>query len=87
VSIGGGLVEIYTAPEDFQRIKEVLEESTPLASAELSMIPRSTMQLEEKAAFQVMHLIETLESLDDMQRVYSNLDISDELMSQYEEAA
>lgn len=88
VDIGDSLVEIYTTPEDFQRVKEVLEKGNiPFASAELSMIPKSTMQLNEKDALQVMHLIEALESLDDVQQVYSNLDISDELMTRYEEAA
>ncbi|HID86460.1 MAG TPA: YebC/PmpR family DNA-binding transcriptional regulator [Anaerolineae bacterium] len=86
VDIGDALVEVYTAPEDFQKVKEVFErENIPLASAELSMIPKSTMRLSEKDTFQVMRLIEALESLDDVQQVYSNLDISDELMTRYDE--
>jgi YebC/PmpR family DNA-binding regulatory protein len=88
VDIGDGLVEIYTTTENFQRVKEVLEgKNISFESAELSMLPKTTIQLDEKDTFQVMHLIEALESLDDMQEVYSNLDISDELMLQYEEAA
>jgi len=51
------------------------------------MIPKSLAQLGEKETFQVMNLVETLEDLDDVQQVYSNLDISDEIMAQYEAAA
>lgn len=88
VDIGDNLVEVYTAPTDFQRVKEALEEANiTLASAELSMMPKSTVPLNERDTFQVMRLIEALEELDDVQRVYSNLDISDELMTRYEEAA
>ncbi|RPI50553.1 MAG: YebC/PmpR family DNA-binding transcriptional regulator, partial [Chloroflexi bacterium] len=54
-------------------------------SAELTMVPKTTVSLEEKQAFQNMTLISSLEELDDVQDVYSNLDISDELMARYEE--
>ena len=50
------------------------------------MIPKTTMQLSVKDTLQVMGVIEALEDLDDTQQVYSNLDISDEVMAQYETA-
>ena len=56
-------------------------------TAEISMIPKNSMQLPEKETLQVMGLIDTLEDMDDTQQVYSNLDISDEVMAKYEEAA
>jgi YebC/PmpR family DNA-binding regulatory protein len=55
--------------------------------AELAMIPKTTMQLSEKETLQVMGIIDALEELDDVQQVYSNLNISDEVMVKYEAAA
>ena len=51
------------------------------------MMPKTTIKLDEKQTFQNMNLISTLEDLDDVQQVYSNLDISDELMATYEAQA
>jgi len=48
------------------------------------MWPKNTLQLEANAAIKVMRLVDALEDLDDVQQVYSNLDITDELMAQYE---
>ena len=50
------------------------------------MVPKNTLQLPPDQAFRVMRVIEALEDLDDVQQVYSNLDITDELMNQYEAA-
>jgi transcriptional/translational regulatory protein YebC/TACO1 len=48
------------------------------------MLPKTTMQLDEKETLQVMNVIEALEELDDVQQVFSNLEISDEILSKYE---
>jgi len=88
VDIGDDLIEIYTKPEDLQWVQEGLQRRhISVASAELSMIPKTLVQLGQHEAFQVMRLIDALEELDDVQKVYSNLDISDELMAEYEKAA
>lgn len=88
VDIGDDLIEIYTRPEDLQWVQEGLQRRhIPVASAELSMVPKTLVQLGRHEAFQVMRLIDALEELDDVQKVYSNLDISDELMAEYEKAA
>jgi YebC/PmpR family DNA-binding regulatory protein len=80
------MVEIYAEPGDFQIIREALQlRGLKLDNAELTMVPKTTVSLEEKQSFQNMSLISNLEELDDVQDVYSNLDISDELMAQYEE--
>jgi len=85
INLGSDLMEIFTKPEDFKEVKESLEKrGIPLASAEISMIPKSLAKLGEKETFQVMNLIEALEELSDVQQVYSNLDIPDELMAKYE---
>jgi len=85
VNIEDGTIEIYTAPDDFQRVKEALEgEGIHPTTAELSLVPKSSVQLDEKATLQIMRLIEELEELGDIRQVYSNMDIPDEIMAKYE---
>jgi len=86
VAMGGELIEIFTDPANFETVREAIERrGIPIASAEISRIPKTTIALEEKQAFQTMTLINGLEDLEDVAEVYSNLDISDELMAKFEE--
>jgi YebC/PmpR family DNA-binding regulatory protein len=86
VVISDDLVEIYTDLSSFNQVRDVLGvEGIALESAQLSMIPKSLMTLGEKQTMQVMDLIDDLEDLDDVQEVYSNLEISDEIMLRYEQ--
>jgi len=88
VEVSDGTVEIYTAPEDLKKVQEVLvEASLAVEDAQIIWKPQTTMSLDDRAAFQTMKLIESLEELDDVQTVYSNLDINDELMAKYEAEA
>ena len=88
VAFGEDLVEIFADPADFQAVKESLEaHGLKLESAELTMIPKTTITLDKKQAFQNMNLISTLEDLEDVQQVYSNLEITDELMEEFEARA
>jgi YebC/PmpR family DNA-binding regulatory protein len=88
VTFGDDLFEIFADPGDFQVVREGLEgHGVVLESAEITMLPKTTIRLDEKQTFQNMNLISTLEDLDDVQQVYSNLDISDELMAKYEAQA
>ena len=85
VVLSEGLIEIYAPLEDFQAVRQAVQErDIQVETAELAMIPKSTIQLSEKETLQVMGVIEALEELDDVQQVYSNLDISDEAMARYE---
>lgn len=87
VVFGQDLIEVYAAPENFRAVRQALEEAGfKFEVVELAMIPKLTMQLEEKQTLQVMGIIDALEDLDDTQQVYSNLDISDEIMTRYEAA-
>jgi YebC/PmpR family DNA-binding regulatory protein len=80
------LVEIFAEPTDFQMVRAALKEGgLDLESAELTMLPKTTISLDKKQAYQNMRLISRLEDLDDVQQVYSNLDISDELMAGFED--
>ena len=88
VTVASDLVEVLTTPEDFEAVRESLQDQgLAIDSAELAMIPKSLAQLGEKETFQIMSLVEKLEELDDVQQVYSNLDITDDIMTAYEAAA
>ena len=87
VVFGSDLIEIFTEPDDFRAVREAFEgRGISLQSAEITLMPKTTIELSEKQALQNMNLISTLEDLDDVQQVYSNLDISDELMAAFEAA-
>ena len=79
------MIEVYTELDNFQAVRQALEsKGIKFETSELSMIPQTTIQLEENETLKVMKIIEELEELDDTQQVYSNLDISDEVMARYE---
>jgi len=85
VVFGDGMTEVYSEVENFQAVRQALEEAgIQFETVEMSLIPKNTLALEEKQTLQVMRVIDALEELDDTQQVYSNLDISDEVMAKYE---
>lgn len=68
--------EIVMVPNNFESVKSVLEkEKIPIASAETTYIPKTTIKVEGKQAEQIVKLMEALEELDDVQNVYSNFDM------------
>jgi len=80
-------IDVYTASEDFEAVRVSLEKAgARMESAGLSMIPSTWAEVDEKTTLQAMKLIEALEDLDDVQNVYSNLYISDDLLEKYEAA-
>jgi YebC/PmpR family DNA-binding regulatory protein len=73
--------EITTAPPDLEGVRRQLEaRGVPIQSAEVTYVPQSTIRLEGKEAQQVLRLVEGLEELDDVQHVYANFDIPDEVL-------
>jgi len=88
VDISEDLVEVYTSLEDFKTVREaLLQRGVKLETAEVSWVPTNPISLGPKEAFQNMNLINQLEELDDVAQVYSNLNISDELIAQFEAMA
>lgn len=84
VKVDEGSLEIYTEPGDLEKVKQALEENkVVIDSAEVSMVPKTTVQLDPKATITVMKLIEKLEELDDVQEVYSNIEVSEEALAEY----
>ncbi len=72
--------EVITAPEDYSYVKAALEKANiPIESAEITMLPKNYMVLDEEAAEQMLRLINALENQDDVQNVYANFDIPDEV--------
>ncbi|MEE4177614.1 MAG: YebC/PmpR family DNA-binding transcriptional regulator [Bacteroides sp.] len=72
---------IYTAMEDFGSMMKKLEEMNIEAeNAELQRIPKTTVKLEKEQAQKVMKLIEMFEDDDDVQNVFHNLELTDEMM-------
>ena len=72
-----GYVEIYTQPQDLEKVRKVVEEKKHVISAELSLTPKTTMLLEENKAVQALNFLDEIEGLDDVQRVFSNIDFSE----------
>ncbi len=78
----GDVYEIICPPADLETIRAAIEDkSIPVASAEVSMIPQNTVQLNEKQAETMLKLYEALEEHDDVQHVYANFDIADDIMT------
>ncbi|MGB9877843.1 MAG: YebC/PmpR family DNA-binding transcriptional regulator [bacterium] len=74
--------EVITAPEDFEEVRRAFErEGIKVSSADLTMLPKTTVRVEGKEAMAILRLMELLEEQEDVQRVYANFDIPDEIMS------
>ena len=79
-----GRVEVYTAPTELDKVRRALEEvGLSIATAELSMLPKNSITLDDKSASQVLRLLDILEDLDDVQKVFSNADFPDSVLMEY----
>ncbi len=85
VKVENNYVEIYTKLEELEAVRAALEQKNlPVTSAELSMIPKTTVELEEKTVLQTLKLLDKLEELDEVQRVSSNADFPNSVLEQYQ---
>ena len=74
--------QLTSEPTDLNGLRDALEEAKiEFTSADLVMVPQQSVELNESEAKSVLRLIEILEDNDDVQDVYSNFDISDEVMA------
>jgi len=77
-----GNYEVLTEPGDFEAIKEAINKaSIPFNDAEVTMLPQNTTNLSGKEAEQMLRLMEMLEDYDDVQKVYTNADIPEEIIN------
>lgn len=73
--------EITTAPAEMDAVRDALAKTgVPILEAQVTYVPQSTVRVETPTAASVMRLIEALEELDDVQHVYANYDIPDEVL-------
>lgn len=81
-----GVFEIITNPSTFEDVRSALEEKgIPMTSAALTMVPENTVKVEEKDAVKVLRLMDALENQDDVQNVYANFDIPEDVLAKLEE--
>lgn len=78
---GRDFYEITIPFTEFEKVRRALEsKSIPIESAEVTMVPQTTVKLEGKQAEQMLRLMEAIEDHDDVQKVYANFDIEEEIM-------
>ncbi len=74
-------IEILTPFEQFDKVVTAIQSTeADIQLAEISMIPQNTVKLEGKAAEKMLRLMEALDELDDVQKVYANFDIPDDIL-------
>jgi YebC/PmpR family DNA-binding regulatory protein len=80
-ALDGGVWQVTTAPTELAAVRDALEAGgLQVESAELRLVPRSTIGLDENGARKLLRLIDGLEDLDDVQDVYANFDIPDAVL-------
>ena len=78
------IITVYTKPEDLEEVrKAMVDAGMEPASADVARVPNNTVMLDPKDALQALRLLDRLEDLDDVQRVYSNADFPEEALAAY----
>ncbi|HBY94478.1 MAG: YebC/PmpR family DNA-binding transcriptional regulator [Ardenticatenaceae bacterium] len=81
VEVEDGYIEITTDRSDLQSVQEALSNAgVQIESAELSMVPKTTIPLDFEQQLSLVKLIDVLEELDDIQQVYTNVELSNEVL-------
>jgi YebC/PmpR family DNA-binding regulatory protein len=82
ISVDGDEVQVKVAPSRFEDVRRTLEESgATIESAEVTMEPTNTVEVDAKQAPSVLRLLDALEDQDDVQQVYANVEIPDEVLA------
>ena len=77
----GAQFEVVMGTADFEKVKKAFDDAKlPYSLSEVTMIPQNTIRLEGKKAEQMLNLMEALEDNDDINHVYANFDIPDEVI-------
>jgi YebC/PmpR family DNA-binding regulatory protein len=85
ISEEGDTLEVLTSPEDFETVKEGLEAAGLVpATAEVTYVPQTRVPLDDKTGPQMLKLLDALDDCDDVTDVYSNDDIPDDVIEQYQ---
>jgi YebC/PmpR family DNA-binding regulatory protein len=79
----GDMFEIEMTPSDLSEVRTALEEAgVEVESADVTQLPTTTIAVDADGAGKIFRLIDALEDLDDVQEVFANFDVSDEIMEQ-----
>ena len=85
ILIDEGVLEIYSPIESLQEVQKTIQaESVAVRSAEMSMVPKTTIALGDREAEQTLRLLDTLEDLDDVQKAFTNADFPPEVLEKYQ---
>jgi YebC/PmpR family DNA-binding regulatory protein len=85
VEVQDDVIEVQTEPASLEPVRKALESGgLDIENADFAMVPKVMIELDLKTAHQTMKLLEALEDLEDVQRVYSNADFTDEALESYE---
>lgn len=80
----GTVLDVRSTPGTFESVRRALEDSgAQVTNAELSLLPRTTVALDMKYSHQTLRLLDKLEELDDVQRVYTNADFPEDALAEY----
>ncbi len=79
-------ITFYTTYQDFENVKKFLEanDSVSIDRSEIELVPNTFADVDKIVALKTMKLLEKLEDLDDIQKVFSNLEITNELIDDFE---
>jgi YebC/PmpR family DNA-binding regulatory protein len=84
VQVQDDSIEVQTEPANLEPVRQALETAgLNVENADFAMVPKATIPLDEKTASQTLRLLDALEELDDVVRVYSNAEFSDETLAAY----
>jgi transcriptional/translational regulatory protein YebC/TACO1 len=80
----GDQYEVYSSVDDFDTVhKAIKDASIRILNAELTRLPQTTVKLEEKHAITMLKLYSILDDHEDVQNVYANFDIEDEILENF----
>ena len=86
VDVDEANITFYTTYQDFENVKKFLEanDSVSIDRSEIELVPNTFADVDKTVALKTMKLLEKLEDLDDIQKVFSNLEITNELIDDFE---
>jgi YebC/PmpR family DNA-binding regulatory protein len=84
VRVETGYIEVVTAPTELEKVRRALSDGgIKITTAELSMVPKNSLPVDEGAATSDLRLLDILEDLEDVQKVYSNADFPESVLMEY----
>jgi transcriptional/translational regulatory protein YebC/TACO1 len=82
-TLDSDIYEIYTAPDAFEQVRAALEKNKiPTVEAKIGQIPANLVKLDDQKSKQMVRLLEMLDDQDDVQNVWTNFDMPEEMMEE-----